>query len=74
MTQSITDGPLSVPLEESDITGLISSHTFLQSECILDYVGTKQNTITIIILDELGQDITSNYNITYNYGKLTLTN
>lgn len=74
-TNSITNVDfVQAELDESDIIGLVSGHTFVQSSVILDYIGSKQNAITIIILDENNNDITYNYNITYNYGTLKLTN
>ncbi len=33
-------------------------------------VGESDNTVTVTILDELGTDVTSDYKIQYNYGKL----
>ena len=38
----------------------------------LNRTGTCTNIATLIITDEQGNDVTSNYDITYDYGKLTV--
>lgn len=67
------DGVVSCPLEDSDIVGLINGHTYQQSVVVLDYYGSIQNSITILIFDENGNDVTYNYKINYDYGTLTLS-
>lgn len=74
VTSSIqTESYISGAIDETTLD-LCDNHHIEQSIVTLDYVGSKQNAITIIILDENGEDVTYNYDITYNYGTLTLTN
>ncbi len=75
-TPSVTDSisnvsSISGAIDESSLD-LADNHHIAQSVVTLDYVGTKENAITIIILDENDCDVTYNYDITYNYGTLTL--
>ncbi len=42
------------------------------SEASITYPGTVDNSIGVIIRDSLGNDVTIAYNITYNYGTLTI--
>lgn len=71
--ESILNVPeISSPLDS--ITGLVSGHTFTQSTVTLNYVGSISNNIKVTIFDSDNNDVTSNYNITYSYGVLTLKN
>ena len=65
-------------LSNTDITlseggSLVSGH----KTAVLTYAnkinaGTYENTVTVMIADEDGKDVSSNYAISYNYGTLTI--
>lgn len=58
----------------SSTYNIVESHT---TEVIgaptIKYVGTIQNSFSIIIKDNSGENVSSNYELTYNYGTLTVT-
>ena len=73
--QKIYDGVVYKTNEVNLISGeLVGGHTYVSNilNSIID-VGNVSNEFTVCILDESGVDVTSNYNVTYHYGTLTVT-
>lgn len=67
------DTPLFNTTTKVILGSLVEGHTDLvdKFEDITD-VGTIDNLITVLIFDELGEDVTTNYDIKYELGTLTI--
>lgn len=67
------DTPLFNTTTKVILGSLVKGHTDLvdKFEDITD-VGTIDNIITVLIFDELGEDVTTNYDIKYELGTLTI--
>ncbi len=65
----------SIPNWSADIEALVTGHTLVQNGSAVEIkdVGTKQNYVSISILDADGRNVTHNYEFEEDFGMLTVT-